>query len=87
MDTYIYIYIYIHTYICMCVRVCVVICVYVCVCVFSIYSQLPSIYGGHSSVRSLSIRHAVVTGTDLSWIHTYIYIYTHIYVCVSVCVL
>jgi hypothetical protein len=33
---------------------------------YSIYSQLPSISGGRSSIRSLKTRHAVVTGTRLS---------------------
>jgi hypothetical protein len=30
------------------------------------YSQLPSISGGRSSIRNLRTRHAVVTGTHLS---------------------
>jgi hypothetical protein len=31
------------------------------------YSQLPSISAGRSSIRNLRTRHVVVTGTDLSW--------------------
>jgi hypothetical protein len=31
------------------------------------YSQLPSITGGRSSIRNLRTRHAVVTGTHLTW--------------------
>jgi hypothetical protein len=38
------------------------------VAVYSIYSQLTSIAGGRSSVRNLSTRHAVGTGTHLTWI-------------------
>jgi len=34
---------------------------------YSRYSQLPSIYGGHSSTRNLRTRHAVATRTHLSW--------------------
>jgi hypothetical protein len=34
---------------------------------YSIYSQLPSISGGRSSIRNLRTRHAVVTVTHLSW--------------------
>jgi hypothetical protein len=32
------------------------------------YSQLPSIPGGRSSIRNPRTRHAVVTGTHLTWI-------------------
>jgi hypothetical protein len=35
---------------------------------YSIYSQLPSIAGGHSSIRNLSTRHALVTGIILTWV-------------------
>jgi hypothetical protein len=31
------------------------------------YSQLPSIPGGRSSIRNPRTRHAVVTGTHLTW--------------------
>jgi hypothetical protein len=34
------------------------------------YSQLPSISGGRSSIRNPRTSHAVVTGTDLSWLLT-----------------
>jgi hypothetical protein len=34
---------------------------------YSMYSQLPSISAGGSSIRHLRTRHAVVTGTDISW--------------------
>jgi hypothetical protein len=34
---------------------------------YSMYSQLHSILGGRYSIRSLRTRHAVVTGTHLSW--------------------
>jgi hypothetical protein len=33
---------------------------------YSMYSQLPSISGGRSSIRNLRTRHAVVTGTHLT---------------------
>ena len=33
---------------------------------YSVHSQLPSISAGRSSIRSLTTRHAVVTGTQLS---------------------
>jgi hypothetical protein len=36
---------------------------------YSMYSQLPSITGGRSSIRKLRTRHAVVTGTHLTWIN------------------
>jgi hypothetical protein len=32
------------------------------------YSQLPSIPGGRSSIRNLRTRHAVVKGTHLTWL-------------------
>jgi hypothetical protein len=35
--------------------------------VYSIYSQLPSIVGGRSSIRIPRTRHALVTGTHLTW--------------------
>jgi hypothetical protein len=35
------------------------------------YSQLPSITGGRSSIRNLRTRHAVVTGTHLTQIKIY----------------
>jgi hypothetical protein len=34
---------------------------------YTMYSQLPSISGGRSSIHNLRTRHAVVTGTHLSW--------------------
>jgi hypothetical protein len=34
---------------------------------YSMYSQLPSTSGGCSSTRNLRTRHAMVTGTHLSW--------------------
>jgi hypothetical protein len=34
---------------------------------YPMYSQLPSISGGRSSIRNPRTRHAVVTGTHLSW--------------------
>jgi hypothetical protein len=37
--------------------------------VYLIYSQLPSISAGRSSIRNLRTRHAVVTGTHLSCIY------------------
>jgi hypothetical protein len=37
------------------------------VAAYSIYSQLSSIAGGHSSIRNLRMHHAVVTGTHLTW--------------------
>jgi hypothetical protein len=37
---------------------------------YSIYSQL-SIAGGHSSKRNLRMHHAVVTGTNLTWLNMY----------------
>jgi hypothetical protein len=33
---------------------------------YSIYSQLPSIAGGHPSIRNLRMHHAVVIGTHLT---------------------
>jgi hypothetical protein len=33
------------------------------------YSQLPAIPGGRSSIRNPRTRHAVVTGTHLTWLH------------------
>jgi hypothetical protein len=36
---------------------------------YILYSQLPSISGGRSSIRNLRTRHAVVTGTHLSRCH------------------
>ena len=41
---------------------------------YSIYSQLSSVSGGRSSIRNLRTRHAVATGTHLSWtIHGFIH--------------
>jgi hypothetical protein len=40
---------------------------------YSIYSQLPSIFGGCSSIHNLKTCHAVVTGTHLSRPCIYIY--------------
>jgi hypothetical protein len=37
------------------------------VAAYSIYSQLPSIAGGRSSIRNPRTLHAVVTGTHLTW--------------------
>jgi hypothetical protein len=35
-------------------------------CLFKLFAE-PSISGGRSSIRNPRKRHAVVTGTDLSW--------------------
>ena len=55
----------------------------VCDCLFNIFTATLNI-GGRSSIRNLRTRHAVVTGTHLSWIYIYIqngrcdiYTYTH----------
>jgi hypothetical protein len=37
------------------------------VAVYSMYSQLPSIAGGHSSIRDPRTRHSVVTGAHQTW--------------------
>jgi hypothetical protein len=39
---------------------------------YSMYSQLPSITGGCSSIRNLRTCHAVVTGTHFTWTPIYI---------------
>ena len=40
---------------------------------FSIYSQLPFIFGGRSSIRKLRMRHAAETGTHISWSTKHVY--------------
>jgi len=46
---------------------------------YSIYSQLPSISGGRSSIRNQSSRRAMETGTHLPWAHL-LYIFTYLFI-------
>jgi len=56
-------------------------------CLFNIFGAALRI-GGRSSIRNLRTRHAVVTGTHLSWSHVYIIInYANKFSIINNCVL
>ena len=54
-------------------------------CLFNLSAATLHI-GGRSSIRNLRTRHAVVTGTHLTWLDFTYCIYIYIYICVCVCV-